>query len=1054
MRPIKLRMSAFGSYAGKTEIDFSSMNRGLFLITGDTGAGKTTIFDAMMYALYGQTSGGKRDGNMMRSQYASEDVETYVELAFSYREKCYRVRRNPEYQRLGKRKYADGSPRYVKESPKVELELPDGTIFQGKKKETDQKLVEILGMDAEQFTQIAMIAQGDFLKLLHAESKERKKIFSKIFHTNYYYQVQEILKKQAAELAVNLQDNLKDLKREMERVDYDGPLPVWEEWKELLQAEIPQQEASMQCVNQIVEETKLRLRQMGQQEEEQQKKLSEQKQEIQEILRVNQQFEQLEQIKCEIEKLKEQEPEYRRKEQQIREWKVVEQLTPYFHNYKQAQLEQARSKEREEQLTVQLQTLEVQTKKVQRTCEAAEVYLKQHENVWMQEIIKIAEMLPRYTQLERLRTQKIQQETELEAGRVSLEKIQSQLKELEKKQKMLEKVCADKQESEGECVKAEVRYAQAQERKQQLTEMEETLQSAKTQELQYRKRQKELEQATKAYRDAAWKYEETYEAFLDAQAGILAKDLKAGMPCPVCGSTSHPKKMQLQEDAPGEAEVRRKKSVRDEQEKLREEKADEFRRCGNRYESVKSVLLRQFLEAAGHEETALEKIEEQLVKLKDVTKQEEQEAAALVQHLKAEVKLYQESLEQQKEFKDMHQQLTVSLEQEKENCHKQELALEAVKTEYQQSLEQVEYDSEQTALAEKQARELQLTQAKDSVETARKTMQQHIEQKQMLTGKLEAERVNGENLEQKEKEARAEFLTQLHVRELTEEQFHEKKEDQWKLETYEEALELYQKQCQEWKWKYKAIQEQCEGKERVDVTSFEEAYAALEKIVKEHKETQMQLYSMHQKNELAKAQMEQIFQQNAKVQKKYEMISNLSRTANGTLTGSVKLDFETYVQRYYFKQIIQAANKRLVQMTSNEFILQCRDVKHLGNQGQAGLDLDVYHLVSDTVRDVKTLSGGESFMASLSMALGLADIVQSSVGGIKLETMFVDEGFGSLDDASREQAIRVLVELAGNDRLVGIISHVNELKEQIDTKLIVTKTETGSMVKLVGDAAN
>ena len=255
MRPIKLTMSAFGSYSGTETIDFTKIQGGLFLVTGDTGAGKTTIFDAVTYALYDRTSGGRRDGNMMRSQYADDETETFVEYTFAYRDGQYTIRRNPEYMRAGKRKNADGKIRLVKETSKVSLIMPDGKEFQGKKREVDQKIEQIIGLDAGQFTQIAMIAQGDFLRLLHAESKERKKIFSKIFQTQIYRDVQEQLKEQGKALYIQLKENEADIRREMERIDADGS-KVQKVWEDLISQEMPSAEAVTETLGRILKEGK------------------------------------------------------------------------------------------------------------------------------------------------------------------------------------------------------------------------------------------------------------------------------------------------------------------------------------------------------------------------------------------------------------------------------------------------------------------------------------------------------------------------------------------------------------------------------------------------------------------------------------------------------------------------------------------------------------------------------------------------------------------------------------------------------------------------------
>ena len=356
-----------------------------------------------------------------------------------------------------------------------------------------------------------------------------------------------------------------------------------------------------------------------------------------------------------------------------------------------------------------------------------------------------------------------------------------------------------------------------------------------------------------------------------------------------------------------------------------------------------------------------------------------------------------------------------------------------------------------------------------------KTMEEAEEHLREITGKLELVRNNYETVtrsltekQNKEKELEGQQKTvsasvvqsqeevQKKIRSYKqiikeqgfedEESYHSQCMTERELEEAEQWIEAYQKELQELEANRTLLEQQLEGKERKDTEQIareiKEASGELEEIRKEY----MKLHNTNERNREIRDNLKRNFEKNSGLQKQYEIVGNLSKTANGNLSGSAKLDFETYIQRQYFRQIIRAANKRLVRMTSGEFILQCRDVEKLGSQGQAGLDLDVYHMATDTVRDVKTLSGGESFMAALSMALGLSDIVQNTAGAIHLDTMFIDEGFGSLDDVSRDQAIRVLNDLADKDRLIGIISHVNELKEQIDHKLVVKKNEKGSSV--------
>lgn len=887
MRPIKLTMSAFGSYSGAEIIDFTKIQGGLFLITGDTGAGKTTIFDAITYALYDKTSGGRRDGNMMRSQYAAEDTDTYVEYTFSYRGEEYTVRRNPEYMRVGKRKNADGSIRLVKETAKVSLLLPDGKEYQGKKRETDQKIEEIIGLDAGQFTQIAMIAQGDFLKLLHAESRDRKKIFSRIFQTQIYWRIQEELKEQGKQLYTRLKENETDIQREMSRVDLSsagmGQEPAcnsveqWEEsargiaerWEKISRVPMPSAEEALAVLKEILDVGKQHAKTLEKEQKALRKEAEELRISIEKRQETNRVFDLLEQSQRRLLQL---EGERGEKEELKRQSLLGERA----ERARSLEVQAVRTKKELEKTTEDMQELlawkkehETDEERLREKVSVLERDLEQTEPGMQEQIIRLREFLPRFENVRRLRAENA-------------------------------------------------------------------------------RRTEELSRCMEVCQAASQKYEQMYEMFFREQAGIMAKELKEGQSCPVCGSVHHPMKAALPGNAPDQEAVEQAKQIRDDEEKKRS-------RAQENYQRVRAEL--------------------------------EAEQAAL-----------------------------------KENA-----------------------DNEAEVKARLKVSEEELKTKKDILAMTQREYQKSAEENRRRSGQLESLATQKENLEKRFTEEQENFREEIRRQQFSDQdEYREAKRwiEGWqekasRVKAYEDAVLKARAQTE-------TLNEQTKGRKRENVGDDKERQKELVRQINEKEKIRLDIYGKNVGNQGAYDALVKCFGSQEELRKQYEVIGNLSRTANGNLSGSVKLDFETYVQRKYFRQIIQAANRRLVRMTSNEFILQCREIKNLSSQGQAGLDLDVYDLVTDSVRDVKSLSGGESFMAALSMALGLADIVQNTAGAVSLDTMFVDEGFGSLDDTSRERAIQILKELAGEKGLVGIISHVNELKEQIDWKLNVRKSEHGS----------
>ena len=1063
MRPVKLIMSAFGSYAGKTEIDFTEIPNGLFLITGDTGAGKTTIFDAITYALYDRTSGGTRDGNMMRSQYAGEETDTYVEYTFLYQKKEYKIRRNPEYLRLGKRRYAVGSPRYVKETPKVELTLPDGSIFKGKKRETDQKISEIIGLDADQFTQISMIAQGEFLKLLLAESRERKKIFSRIFQTRFYYRIQEELKKQAVQLYVKLEQNLQEMKLEMARVEYpsykkDGGVRPEEvqlencteekelikQWKVIAGQDIPDRERISVILKEIIDQGSRWEKVCKKESSRAQTVLEDKNRLLKEAELLNQLFDSYERVLSRLEEKMPEKAKYELLTGRIQTGKkagrVLQEEKRYLEEEKRlTELEvQERSLQKElQECRKQLQELTDKQKEAGREKTEKETVLTEKKvriqdailqyqvmNAKKEELDKIAKEIKNYLN---------QSETILQKKEI-LQNNQKEILTFLKKNEKIE-TCINECRNQKEHIEEQIRhYEELNHQEERKEELKEDCERAK----------KEADREQKNYENAWAEYEMKYHKFLNEQAGILALNLEEGQPCPVCGSREHPQIAALSDEAPTQAEVELAKTERDKKEKIRDIKTEAFRKCLAGYQAAQEICL-----------TLRKNIKDEA---EDITgigwKEKIQSLKRTLMETEKRLKQLEEIFERCRTLKENQEQITDQIEklEEKERKTSQSLTesklmYTKLEAEYQAMEEKLPYKTMEEA--EEHLREItgKLELVRNNYETVTRCLTEKQNKEKELEGR---QKTVSASVVQSQEEVQKKICSYKQIMKEQgfedEESYHSQCMTERELEEAEQWTGAYQKELQELEANRTLLEQQLEGKERKDTEQIareiKEASGELEEIRKEY----MKLHNTNERNREIRDNLKRNFEKNSGLQKQYEIVGNLSKTANGNLSGSAKLDFETYIQRQYFRQIIRAANKRLVRMTSGEFILQCRDVEKLGSQGQAGLELDVYHMATDTVRDVKTLSGGESFMAALSMALGLSDIVQNTAGAIHLDTMFIDEGFGSLDDVSRDQAIRVLNDLADKDRLIGIISHVNELKEQIDHKLVVKKNEKGSSV--------
>lgn len=920
MRPLKITMSAFGPYAGEVTLNMQKLGKsGIYLITGDTGAGKTTIFDAISYALYGEASGNYRENTTLRSKYASADTPTFVELEFEYNNEIYKINRNPEYPRPNKR--GEG---FTKQSANAELVMPDGSVIT-KIKEVSAKVEEIIGINKNQFSQIAMIAQGDFRKLLNCETNERSKIFRKIFKTEPYHNIE-----------IKLSSLFNELKRNREKEksgieQYINQLKCNE--NDTLSLELERAKSGDVLIEDV--------------------------------------------IKLAGEIINKDTLEYTKTQKNIES--INEEIEKINSNIKLYENQEA-TKKAYAKASSKLEELKTKRNECEKAYKSAEAQRERLDDL-TRKINLINSKMPKYDELKSL-------ENSINERAQSFEKSNNSLKQKQQEITLLEKEIDEKSKALEEVKGADLLVQKLTVQKEEIKKKAEALKELKTEIDRCKTEQKNLKNAQSFAKSALDEYgaleneyNQIYIAFFNEQAGIIADELKDGEPCPVCGSTSHPNLARKSENAPSQADVESAQNLV----KKAQEKANKAR-------DTASALKSKFDEIAANVKSAAKKLFGTDDNVFD-------DYNSNINALKKEYDCILALLKTANEKLNLYKKLDKEIPKIQE---KQKSLSDEISTLNTQKASDEAFISENTKRVTSIKSELDF----ESADLAKDKLKEYTNLSSDIKNAIEKSKNDFDDIKSK-------YDTQKGTK-----------------ASLENALKEFKE---------------------IDLASLNEKYLKLNEYKKDVDETAKSLYSRIESNKLLVDNISEKRDILKGYDDKYVWLKALSETANGDISGKEKITLETFVQMTYFDSIIRKANIRLLTMSDGQYELVRRSDAETLKKNE-GLALDVIDHFNASTRSVSTLSGGESFMASLCLALGLSDEIQSSNGGIKLDTMFVDEGFGSLDGEALDRALSALTSLSQGNRLVGIISHVDALRDRIDNKIVITKDRTiGSNAQIICD---
>ena len=1043
MKPVKLTISAFGPYSDQVVIDFNKLGEcGLFLVTGDTGAGKTTIFDAICFALFGEMSGVYREGSMMRSDFAKAETKTFVSLEFLYKDKKYCVERNPAYERPKLR-----SEGFTKELPGATLNLPDGRVVSSFGSVTSE-IEKILGINKSQFSQIAMIAQGDFLRLLLADNKDRSAIFRKVFSTDLYERFQVALKTQSNQMKAEYEVLARQIVQILSEVACADGDPNLERLITIKNNKSMHDYAeTMVLLSALISDDQNRLSAENERIVSLQRNIDHMLLEISKSVLDNQKLDAFQKIEQAFVALSDQSDVFKLKANQV----IDAEKALYFVNPVALRMQAAQDKVRDthrriEQYSEAIKRLTLESEGHAKHFQEAKS--KESERVQLSsDIALIEDVLPMYQSLDEIdakvhaHTEAIQLKssfaTTLHMQKVTLD---SKIGALQTENEGL----LDSETTITETSRLLDRAKHTLEQLIWLNLKNDKLNAAK---MELEVAMQSFQTFNQRYLTKRDRYHVLEQLFFGEQASILADQLVDHAPCPVCGATEHPKPAQKSENAPTKEAL---DTFKREVEFASNQTNDGSIKVGALQQSVADMQSDFLAEAEPFLGKGL--VDNLVPKLMTEISQ----TTGQIEALEAEADLKLKQVERLKSNRALIVTLSKDLQLHIEAIKEAEEVLSELRIAMTDDVSQAktirarlkyrDYSEASAVLKEKifayEALKKELEIAEERYHVSKKDLEKAEAAHEELNLSLGIESEVRDVLELQLAEAikmqhfidESDYLSKL----LTEEA----------IRALKGEVERFGEQLTSVTADKKRLQIETEGLNYRHTDSLETTKMQYDREKTEAEQRKMVVYSRIEHNLKINENLKKTKGEIERLERHYLTIKNLSDTANGDLQGKQRLAFERYIQAFYFNRVLMEANKRFSYMTNKRFELVRKD-EASDMRSQSGLEIDVMDHYTGKTRSVKSLSGGESFKASLALALGLSDMIQTHAGGVQMDTMFVDEGFGALDSESLEQAIDVLNALTHGNRLVGIISHVSELREKIDRKIVVKKGNTGSYVELV-----